>query len=129
MCIRIRRAAQRVTDFYDRALAPSGISVNQYSLLINISRQEGCCTGELARKVKLEKSTLVRTLRPLLQAGYVTDKSPDGNRKRQLYLTASGKAVLERAVPLWLEAQEKLRDVLGGNSEALTGLLGTLNRL
>ena len=129
LCIHLRRAAQRVTDFYDRMLLQAGISVSQYSLLINISRMEGCGTGELAKRVGLEKSTLVRTLQPLLNAGYVIDGSPDGSRKRQLYLSAPGREVLDRAVPLWEKAQSELRHVLGGNCDELLRLFGELEAL
>ena len=123
LCIRIRRAAQRVTDFYDARLAPVGVSVNQYSLLANINRMGECGTGELARRVGLEKSTLVRTLMPLCEAGYVADLSPEGSRKRRLCLTALGREVLERAVPLWEKAQEELRAELGAGYAGLVEFL------
>lgn len=122
VCISLRRIAQKLTDFYDKALAPAGISINQYSLLRNISRMEGCGTGELARHVRLEKSTLVRTLQPLMRDGLIVDKAPEGTRRRSLFLSPAGRAVLETAIPLWQSAQEEVIARLGPSYEGLLQL-------
>lgn len=113
VCINLRRIAQKVTDFYDKALAPAGVSVNQYSLLVNISRVEGCGTGELAERVRLEKSTLVRTVQPLLRDGLIEDRAAAKSRRRRLYLTPAGEGVLQQAFPLWEKAQEDIAVKLG----------------
>lgn len=122
VCINLRRIAQKVTDFYDNALKPAGVSVNQYSLLVNISRMEGCGTGELAQRVRLEKSTLVRTLQPLLRDGFIVDKSSGPSRRRQLYLTPPGESVLKKAFPLWSKAQEEVAVKLGTSHAELAEL-------
>lgn len=129
ICIRMRRVAHTVTDFYDQALKPAGISINQFSLLMNISRLEGCGTGDLARHVRLEKSTLVRTLQPLLKAGLIVDTSPAGGRRRQLQLSPSGRALLEQAIPLWNTAQKALRAKLGKNHNTLMEFFTVLDTL
>ena len=122
LCIHLRRVAQKVTDFYDKSLKPVGVSINQYSLLVNISRMEGCGTGELAQRVRLEKSTLVRTLQPLLRNGLIKDKSADKVRRRQLYLSPQGEEVLQKAFPLWQKAQEDLTSRLGTNYSGLLAI-------
>lgn len=129
LCIRMRRAAQRMTDYYDKTLLPSGISVNQYSLLINIARLGECGTGELAEKVGLEKSTLVRTLKPLLSADLIADASADESRKRRLSLTSKGEYTLQKAIPLWQQAQSKFKQQLGEEYESLMGFFNTANTL
>jgi Transcriptional regulators len=115
VCINLRRIAQKVTELYDNALKPVGITVNQYSLLVNISTIEGCGTGELARKVRLEKSTLVRTLQPLLREGFIIDRASGGRRRRCLYLSPAGEEVLKAAFPLWNRAQEEVAARLRGS--------------
>lgn len=129
VCISLRRAAQKVTDLYDMALKPAGVSANQYSLLINISRMEGCGTGELAQQVRLEKSTLVRTLQPLLRDGLITDKSLGENRKRRLYLTPAGKEVLQKACSLWSKTQEEIIAKLGKNYEEIMDIFAKIDLL
>lgn len=126
ICIRLRRIANKATEYYDRALEPVGLSINQYSLLVNISRMEGCGIGELARRVGLEKSTLVRTLRPLLRAGLIADASRTGERRRQLRLTPAGKETLKKALPLWAGAQKAIADKLGEDGERLLDIFETV---
>ena len=46
-CFRLRRASRRVTQVYDHALAPVGLSLNQYSILRR-SEREPRVLGELA---------------------------------------------------------------------------------
>ncbi|MDR1125916.1 MAG: MarR family winged helix-turn-helix transcriptional regulator [Deltaproteobacteria bacterium] len=119
ICISLRRISHKVTDFYDKALKSTGVSINQYSLLINISRMEGCGTGELAQRVRLEKCTLVRTLQPLLRDGLIADKSSGTARRRRLHLTPAGEDVLKKALPLWDKAQEDVAVKLGKSYEEL----------
>ena len=127
VCIYLRRIAKKVTDFYDKALESAGVSVNQYSLLVNIIRIEGCSIGELAQRVRLEKSTLVRTLQPLLRDGFITDKSSGENRRRRLYLTPSGKKVLKKALPLWSKAQDEIIGKLGKNHGELIAVFNAID--
>lgn len=127
ICINLRRLSQKATEFYDQALKPLGVSVNQYSLLVNISRLEGCGTGQLARCVRLEKSTLVRTLQPLFRDGLIVDTSDGEKRKRRIYLTPEGESVLKKAFPLWKKAQEDIATELGVRYDELMDFLGKLD--
>lgn len=127
ICINLRRLSQKTTEFYDQALKPLGVSVNQYSLLVSISRLEGCGTGQLARHVKLEKSTLVRTLQPLFRDGLIVDASAEEKRKRRMYLTPAGEDILKKAFPLWEKAQKDIAAELGVDYAELVDFLGKLN--
>jgi DNA-binding MarR family transcriptional regulator len=113
ICINLRRIGLKVTELYDKALKPVGLSATQYSLLVNLCREEGCGTGELAKRVKLEKSTVVRTLQPLLRDGFIVDTSTGGGRRRCLCMTPSGEDILQKAFPLWRVAQEEVTGKLG----------------
>ncbi|MDR3199900.1 MAG: MarR family winged helix-turn-helix transcriptional regulator [Spirochaetales bacterium] len=113
-CTGLRRAAKELTGYYDRMLMPSGITVNQYALLINSSRIAPCSVSKLAAAMRLERTTLVRNMKPLLSAGLLMDSSPDGSRDRQLMLTRAGRACLRTAMPLWEKAQMKIKKYMGG---------------
>ena len=126
-CINVRRAANRITDFYDRLLHPFGISINQFCILNNLSMMSGCGTGELANQLQLEKSTLVRSLKPLQEVGYVEDTSAPGSRSRQLRLTRKGEYILAQAKPSWEAAQKQVKAKLG--SDHLRTLMGLLDEL
>jgi len=39
-CAALRQAARHVTRFYDEALAPTGLGVNQFSILARLSRND-----------------------------------------------------------------------------------------
>lgn len=127
ICINLRRLSQKATEFYDRALKPLGVSVNQYSLLVSIGRLEGCGTGQLARYVQLEKSTLVRTLQPLFRDGLIVDRSDGEKRKRRIHLTPAAEKVLKKAYPLWQKAQEDVAAEFGMGYEEFMAFLEKLN--
>lgn len=129
-CINLRRAANAVTDYYDRAMADVGITVNQYSLLSNIRRIQPCSTAELSRRVRLERTTLVRNLKALHAAGWIQDDAAPGNRRSQTRLTAAGAEIADKAKVRWLQAQAEVEACLGEEGlRALTGSLLALERL
>lgn len=107
-CIGLRRAANAVSQYYDRCLEDSGLTVNQYSILCNIDRIAPCSVTELAARTRLERTTLVRNLKPLLASDWVRDAAAPGNRRNQLSLTPSGRARMLSAREAWARAQ---RDV------------------
>ena len=81
-CIQLRRAASRVTERYDMALAPAGLTVGQYSLLAHLERLEPVSVSRLAEELELERTTLVRTLKPVLARHLVADAAEPGRRSR-----------------------------------------------
>lgn len=116
-----------MTDYYDKALEPLGISLNQFSLLVNIRAIEGCGTGELAQRVKLEKSTLARTLQPLIRSGLIVDKSPEKSRRREYYLSASGRKFLKAAVPIWSRVQDDIAAKMGKSLDEILELFDNVD--
>lgn len=126
-CIQLRRAASRVTERYDMALAPAGLTVGQYSLLAHLERLEPVSISRLAEELELERTTLVRTLKPVLARQLVADAAEPGRRSRALTLTGEGRTLLEQARPLWRAAQEDVERRLGeGGIAALEALLERL---
>lgn len=126
-CINLRRAANAVTDTYDRILQPIGLSVNQYSLLNNINRLKACSVSDLADYVGLERTTLVRSLKPLFKMGYIEDISEKGQRNRQLQVTKTGQQILQQGELLWGKAQSELEQKVGKEKlEQLSELLSML---
>ena len=109
-CTNLRRSANWATELYDKALAPSGLSVPQYYLLINLSRMEKANTARWAEQVGLERTTLVRNVRLLEERGLVTQTE---GRGRTFTLTDTGRETLARAVVCWKEAQKEMVALLG----------------
>jgi DNA-binding MarR family transcriptional regulator len=129
-CLKLRRASQALTKLYDRFLEPSGLKIGQYSLIKNIGRLQPVNVSDLAAELKLDRTTLVRNLKPLEEKGLVTDLSPKGARDRQLVLTAGGKNKLSAAASLWQEAQRHIENALGEEDlQTLSALLLKIERL
>lgn len=127
VCIRLRRAANALTSYYDAGLKEAGITVNQYSALVHLKKLKSASVSDLAKNMRLERSTLVRNLKPLQKAGYIKDISKDSERNRKLILDASGESLLKMADPLWMKAQETVKERLG--EEEIEKLLEVLAKL
>jgi DNA-binding MarR family transcriptional regulator len=113
-CLAIRQAARQITQMYDVALAPVGLRTTQYSVLNRLDRLGPSSVQDLADALVLDRSTLGHNLRPLERNGFIrlaTDR--DDRRTRRLELTASGKAKLESAGPLWRAAQARFESNYG----------------
>ncbi|MBQ9989328.1 MAG: winged helix-turn-helix transcriptional regulator [Lachnospiraceae bacterium] len=112
-CINLRRAASSITALYDEILAPTGLSTTQFSLLGGLQSLGESTITQLADHVGLERTTLTRTLRPLMEQGLVQDLSVPGARNRILSLTELGQQTLKQGLPLWRQAQTEVEQRLG----------------
>lgn len=127
-CINLRRAANVVSQLYDHFLEPVGLSVNQFSLLRNIGRLQPCSVSDLANVVGLERTTLVRTLKPLMDRGLIADRAAAGQRNRALVLTTQGEQVVGEGGGLWEQAQTRIEEKIGAEGiEELERLLALLS--
>jgi DNA-binding MarR family transcriptional regulator len=129
-CLKMRLSAGNVIQFYDNILSPSGVTVRQYSLLNKIGENEGCSVRELSDATELDRSTLARSLKPLMKAGYVEDRKEKSARNSILYLTKEGLDTCKHASELWGEAQKEYEDKLGKDKvKELEGILELLQTL
>ncbi len=129
-CTNLRRAARSLTGVYDRALAPAGLQVTQYSLLRAIRRLGRPTITELARATGLDRSTLGRNLRVLARGDLVAVGAGADERTRVVALTPRAEAVLGLALPHWQAAQRAVDVVLGAEGRAaLAEVAARLGRL
>lgn len=123
----LRRAARRLGNLYDDALAPVGLKATQIGLLADIERLSAAAEGrsptlqDLATKLVLQISAVTHALRPLVRDGLIA-LSPDkeDRRAKRASLTPEGVALLHRALHLWAAANRQVEEVLG--SESATAL-------
>jgi DNA-binding MarR family transcriptional regulator len=115
-CAVLRTAARKVTAIYDAALEPSGINLAQYSLLRTIQRRAPLSLTELGRLTELDRSTIGRNVR-LLQRLELVRVEPGAEDQREAVVTLdrAGADALERAGPLWHEAQRQVESTLGAD--------------
>jgi DNA-binding MarR family transcriptional regulator len=126
-CLRIRKAARRVTQIFDQHLEPFGLTITQYGLLSQLRQHDGIGIGALADMLIMDPTTLTRTLRPLERRGLLTlMPDPSDRRSRCLRLTDEGRAAFAEARPAWARAQCYVEEALG-SSEAASALNASLD--
>ncbi len=112
--MRTRFLSRSVTEIFDQALRPFGISSAQFVLLSMIDQAGSITRAEIARLQHLDRSTLTRNLRIILSDGWVQEvpENADG-RTKPIALTVAGKDLMFDAHPAWLRAQARAKALLG----------------
>ena len=111
-CFQLRRAARQVSQVYDHELAAVDLSLNEYSILRH-TQAGPRLLGELADLLGMERTTLTRNLRPLLDAGWLQEARGDDARQRVVSLTPSGRKRIDSAKPHWQRAQARIESLFG----------------
>lgn len=102
LCLNLRRAARRVGRRYDDALRSVGLTSGQFAILAALLRDRPVPLGRLADDLGMDRTTLNKDLKPLQGRGLVSSHSgADDARIRALALTARGRTLLDKAMPLW----------------------------
>jgi DNA-binding MarR family transcriptional regulator len=130
-CSQLRRTARAASAIYDRHLAPVGLTVTQYAILVNIGRADRISRTELADLMGMERTTLTRNLQPLERQSLIKTTTGGDRRERLIHLSPAGLKRLEAAYPLWAEAQRFFVAEVGEKGltqlrHALTTVVGAL---
>jgi DNA-binding MarR family transcriptional regulator len=114
--VRARYVSKSVTEIFDEALRPFGISSAQFVLLSMIGQTGSITRAEMARLQHLDRSTLTRNLKLILSEGWV-EEVPDNadGRSKPIALTSAGKDLSYNAEPAWLAAQAQAKALLGND--------------
>jgi DNA-binding MarR family transcriptional regulator len=108
-----RKNARRLSRLYDNHLEPAGVTVSQFSILTLLSSKGPLKTAELADFLVMERTSLVRALKPLQSAGWIATHPAAEGRGHELALTAAGRKKTAAAVPLWRSAQRAFEAEVG----------------
>ncbi len=125
VCFNLRKASRAITQFYDHALKPADLKVTQFTILVAVTRADSITISTLAKHLVMDRTTLTRNLRPLEARGFVRVEAGSDQRTRYVSVESEGERVLERALPLWQAAQQKIVKKLGVQS--MRDLLKTLS--
>ena len=115
-CFKLRSLARRVTQLYDQALAPAGLTVTQFSVIGHARRRDGAAAptvSELAQALAADRTTLTRNLKPLVDKGFLKVGSGADARSKAVCVTSEGETVYQAARPMWKLAQARVRDLAG----------------
>jgi len=112
-CLAARRNARYLTRLYDCHLAAVNLSVSQFSLLAMLAEYPGISISDLAAIMVMERTTLIRALKPLKSAGFIHSRAEGARSALRLSVSADGHAKISEALPHWLSAQVELEARLG----------------
>lgn len=112
-CFNLRKASRVVTQLFDEVLQPSGLLVNQFTILTAISLAGSVTITRLAQELVMDRTTLTRNLNPLERQGFVQIQPGQDGRMRVISLTVTGESALKTALPLWEVAQARVIEELG----------------
>ncbi len=124
---RLRMLNREVTGIYDDALRPLGVKVSQANVLTAIAKLEPVSPSVIGEVLRIEKSTVSRNVERMRTRGWLRFLSGDDDRSHLLAITAKGRRLLEKALPLWKQAQKEAEDLLG--KRTVEALHDTVDRM
>ncbi len=122
IAVRLRKLNRIITNIYDNALRPLDLKVSQMNILVAAAKMGTARPLEVCEYLHLDVSTLSRNVERMKARGWLQVVPDEDGRSQPFQLTPQGKKLLEKAVPAWNEAQERVTAVLGD------GFVQQLNR-
>jgi DNA-binding MarR family transcriptional regulator len=113
VCFNLRWVTRAVTQFYDAEMRRHGIRPTQGTILLALNAKESWTMAELSDSLGMERTTLVRNLRPLQRDGFVQADGGGRGGRVELSITAKGRKKIEEAMPAWRAAQSAAVKTLG----------------
>ena len=113
VCFNLRRVTRLVTQFYDSELRRHGIRPTQGSILASLQARGSWTMAELSDWLGVDRTTLVRNLRPLQRDGLVQVGGGGRGKLVELAITPKGRNQIEKLTPAWKSAQNAAVKTLG----------------
>ncbi|KVN29525.1 MarR family transcriptional regulator [Burkholderia pyrrocinia] len=118
-CFALRQASRHISKRYEHHLSAVGITPTQFSILSTLGRWRSLTMVELAKAMVMDRTTLVRVLKPLLRRGLVAAPAEGRNHRRlQVVLTPQGAKKLDEAAVHWAAAQASFEREFGPQEAA-----------
>jgi len=115
-CGELRKAARAITLLYDNALKSSGLLSTQLNVLDVICNSDSTKISDLSGKQGMDRTTLTRNLSVLERQGFIKISPGRDHRTRIVTATQKGHNAVAKALPLWNEVQDKVKQQMGENS-------------
>ncbi len=114
-CFNLRKITRVVTQVFDDVFRNNGLDLKgtQYSLLVNVFAYGPVPITKLSEILVIDRTSLARNLKPLVNKGYLVIRSGEDKRKKMVELTRDGKQVLSNAYPHWKSAQDTVLKEIG----------------
>jgi DNA-binding MarR family transcriptional regulator len=131
ICFNLGRVMRLVYNYYEKRLAPFGLTVPQYFVFNALWMGDGISIGELVERVSLDSSTLTGIIDRMEKNELVERRSnPIDRRSVFIFLTPKAKAVGPHILEFADELDDALRepfnkDEMAGFEKVLRALAGT----
>jgi DNA-binding MarR family transcriptional regulator len=113
-CFATRQAARHVTRVYERHLLKAQVTSAQFSILVLLDENKGMTMSELAGALVMDRTTLLRALKPLQRDGFSSSKRSEGDPRQLIVsLSVTGRSKLKEAVAHWKIAQREFESEVG----------------
>jgi DNA-binding MarR family transcriptional regulator len=113
VCFNLRWVTRAVTQFFDAEMRRHGIRPTQCPILSSLQAKDSWSMAELSDWLGMERTTLVRNLRPLQRDGLVQIRGGGRGNLVELAITAKGRKQVEKLMPAWRAAQSAVVKTLG----------------
>ncbi|MBP7064189.1 MarR family transcriptional regulator [Ferrovibrio sp.] len=125
----LRRCHQLAVDLYTEEVGEDGPTPPQFALLLTVLQNPGLSQVDLVRHTGIDRSTVAEMVARLIKRGLLDrNRTVADRRTNALGVTEAGEAVLQRALPMVLKAQERtLAPLNDDDREELMRLLRLLS--
>ena len=114
----IMKCQRIIANIFRKYLKPFEITDSQMSIMFMVTKAKEVNQKVLADRLYLEKSTVNRNIRRLIDRGYIMMDD-----QMMLHTTEEGKQVLEKIIPHWEMAMQESKEVLGQEGMEAVSLL------
>lgn len=126
LCFNLRWVSRSFAQFFVGELNHHGLLPTQTPILGLLAAMPDASMAEVSDWLAMDRTTLVRNLRPLERDGLVVASGKGRGNKVSLSLTTKGLDALGKFLPDWRIAQQKMIDTLG--KQRWTEILRDLER-
>jgi len=113
IAVRLRMLNRIITNVYDDALRPLDLKVSQMNILVAAAKMGTARPAEVCQHLHLDVSTLSRNVERMKARGWLEVAPDDDGRSQPFRLTPQGRRILDKAVPAWIVAQQKVKALMG----------------
>ena len=113
VCFNLRRVTRIVTQFFDAEMRRHGIRPTQGTILLALNARESWSMAELSDRLGMDRTTLVRNLRPLQRDGWAKALGGERGDRVEVSITAKGQRKIKESLPAWRSAQSGAVKTLG----------------
>lgn len=120
----LRLALQRHYSLFSDYML-EGLTAPQYASMYKLLEVGACSQNQLGRLINIDVATINGIVRRLKAKGFLTSRGdPHDKRRHQIELSAQGKGILQRALPVAKQISAKTLEPLSGSErETLLRLL------